>query len=205
MDSWERFDETSLPPKKDFYSELILKDISDKDYEHAQKVPNKYYTDTGDYHDLYVQADTFLPADVFEKLRDTCDGIYGLDAKWENDLSKFNEDFIKNYGEDSGIGYFLEVDIEYPKQLFDSHKDLPFLPERRKLKNVEKCVCSIDDKEKYVIHIRALKQVLNHGLKLKNVHRVIKFQQKEWLKPYIDMNTKLGKEEKMNLERVSLS
>ena len=92
------------------------------------------------------------------------------------------------------------MDIEYPKQLFGSHKELPFLPERRKLEKVEKLVCSIEDKEKYVIHIRALKQALNNGLKLKEVHRVIKFQQKAWLKPYIDMNTKLRKEGKSEFE-----
>ena len=97
--------------------------------------------------------------------------------KWENDLSRFNECFIKNYNENSDVGYFLELDIEYPKQLWSFHKDLPFLLERRKLEKVEKRVCSIEDKEKYVIHIRALKQALNHGLVLKDVHRVIKFNQ----------------------------
>ena len=102
--------------------------------------------------------------------------------KWENDLSIFTEDFIKNYDENSDVGYFLEVDIEYPKQLWSFHKNLPFLPERRKLEKVEKLVCSIEDKEKYVIHIRALKQALNHGLILKSVHRVIKFNQEAWLK-----------------------
>ena len=102
--------------------------------------------------------------------------------------------FIKNYSKNSDQGYFLKVDIEYPKQLWSSHKDLPFLPERKKLEKVEKLVCSIEDKEKYVIHIRALKQALNHGLVLKDVHRVIKFNQEAWLKPYIDMNTKLRKE-----------
>ena len=59
------------------------------------------------------------------------------------------------------------MDIEYPNQLFGSHKELPFLPE--KLEKVEKLVCSIEYKEKYVIHIRALKQALNYGLKLKKV------------------------------------
>ena len=121
--------------------------------------------------------------------------------KWENDLSRFNEDFIKNYNENSDVGYFLEVDVEYPKKLFGSHKDLPFLPERKKLEKVEKLVCSIEDKEKYVIHIRALKQALNNGLKLKMVHRVIKFQQKALLKSYIDMNTKLRKEAKNEFEK----
>ena len=50
---------------------------------------------------------------------------------WIDDLS-FNEDFIKNYHENGDVGYFLEVDIEYPKKLFGLHKDLPFLPERKK-------------------------------------------------------------------------
>ena len=63
--------------------------------------------------------------------------------KWVEKLSRFNERFIKNYNENSDIGYFLEVDIEYPKRLWSSHKDLPFLPERKKLQKVEKLVCSI--------------------------------------------------------------
>ena len=95
--------------------------------------------------------------------------------KWETDLLRFNENFIKTYNENTDVGYFLEVDIEYPKQLWSSHKDLPFLPEGRKLDKVEKLVCGIQDKEKYAIHIRALKQALNHGLILKDVRRVIKF------------------------------
>ena len=86
--------------------------------------------------------------------------------------------FIKNYNENSGIGYFLEVDIDYPKELFNLHKDLLFLPERKKVNKVEKLICSIEDKEKYVMHIRVLKQALNHGLVLRKVHRVIQFKQK---------------------------
>ena len=121
--------------------------------------------------------------------------------KWENDLSRFNEDFIENYNENSDVGYFLEVDIEYPKKLFNSHKELSFLPERKKLEKLEKLVCSIEDEEKYVIHIRALKQPLNHRLILKEVHRVIQFNQEAWLKPYIDMNTKLRKETKSEFEK----
>ena len=68
MDSWERFNEKSLPDKIYFYSELNLEDISDKDYLHAQKVFQKFCTDIGDYHDLYVQTDTFLFADILKKL-----------------------------------------------------------------------------------------------------------------------------------------
>ena len=82
----------------------------------------------------------------------------------QEELSKFNEDFIKNYDENSNEGYILEVDIDYPKKLFNLHKDLPFLPKRKKVEKVEKLICNIEHKEKYVIHIRALKQALNHGL-----------------------------------------
>ena len=65
---------------------------------------------------------------------------------WYNDyLSDFNKDFIKNYDENSDEGYFLEVDIEYPKKLWGSQKQLPFLPERKKLGKVDKLVCSIED------------------------------------------------------------
>ena len=60
--------------------------------------------------------------------------------KWKNGLLRFNADFIKNYNENSDVGYFLEVHIEYPKQLWSSHKDLPFLPQGRKLEKVEKLV-----------------------------------------------------------------
>ena len=78
---------------------------------------------------------------------------------------------------------------------------MPFLPERKKVNKVEKLICGIEDKEKYVMHIRVLKQALNHGLVLKKVHRVIQFNQEDWLKPYIDMNTKLRKEAKNDFEK----
>ena len=67
---------------------------------------------------------------------------------------------------------------------------------KKKLGKVEKRGCSIEDKEKYEIHIRGLKQALNHGLVLKDVNRVIKVNQEAWLMPYIDMNTKLRTEAK---------
>ena len=80
MDSWERFDETSLPDKEAFYSELNLEDITDKDYEHAQKVWKVFgIKNLGEYHDLYVQSDTLLLADVFENFRNKCLEIYELD------------------------------------------------------------------------------------------------------------------------------
>ena len=78
---------------------------------------------------------------------------------------------------------------------------MPFLPNREKIKKVEKLVTSIEDKEKYVRHIAALKQALNHGLKLKKVQRVIEFRQEALLKLYTDMNTKLRTEAKNDFEK----
>ena len=69
---------------------------------------------------------------------------------------------------------------------------------KKKVNKVEKLICNIEDKEKYVVPIKVLKQALNHGLVFKKVHRVI---QMNWLKPYIDMNTKLRKEAKNDFER----
>ena len=125
------------------------------------------------------------------------------DFKWikKEKLSNFNEDFIQNYDENGNIGYFLEVDIDYPKELFNLHKNLPFLPESKKVNEVEKLICSIENKEKYVIHIRSLKQALIKGLKLKKVHRIIQFKQKSWLRVYINMNTELRKNAKNEFEK----
>ena len=86
-------------------------------------------------------------------------------------MFKFDEDFIKNYDEDSDKGYFLEDDVEYPKKFLNVHGDLPFLAERKKIKKCNKLTCNINGKKKIVVHIRALKQALNHGLIiLKKVH-----------------------------------
>ena len=63
MDSWEKFDETSLPDKTAFYSELNLKDITDKDYDHVQKLFEEFCKNISEYHNLHVQCDTLLLAD----------------------------------------------------------------------------------------------------------------------------------------------
>ena len=113
--------------------------------------------------------------------------------KWVEDTSIINEEFIKNRNENSYKGYILEVDVKYPKELHDLHSDLPFLPKKMKIDKFKKLVCNLRNKKKHVVHIKSLKQVLNYGLKLKKVHRIIEFSQRVWLKPYIDMNTELRK------------
>ena len=80
MDSWERFNETSLLDKEAFNSELNLEDCTDEDYTHYKKVFKEFeLKNLGDYHDLYVQCDTLLLADVFENFRNKCIEIYELD------------------------------------------------------------------------------------------------------------------------------
>ena len=80
IDSWERFDGNTIPPKEAFYSELNLENITDKDYEHFKKVWETFeIKNLGEYHHLYVQCDTFLLADVFEHFRNKCIEMYKLD------------------------------------------------------------------------------------------------------------------------------
>ena len=95
----------------------------------------------------------------------------------------------------------LKVDIEYPKELHNLHKDLPFLCERRKLDKTSKLVTTLDDKKDYVVHISALKQALNHGSKFTKIHNVLEFKQVAWMKKYIDKNTKLRSEAKNDFEK----
>ena len=96
----------------------------------------------------------------------------------------------------------LEVDLEYPEKLHDLHNDYPFCPERVECKNgVEKLIPNLRDKTKYVIHYKNLIQCLKAGMKLKKIHRGIKFIESEWMKPYIEMNTNLRTKAKNNFEK----
>ena len=93
----------------------------------------------------------------------------------------------------------LEVDLEYPNHLHDLHNDYPLAPERITCENkVEKLIPNLRNKEKYVVHYENLKQYLGLGLRLTRIRRGIKFEESEWLKPYIEMNTKLRTKAKNN-------
>ena len=120
--------------------------------------------------------------------------------KWI-DNKEINEEFIKNYDENDNKGYILEVDVKYPKRLHELHSDLSFLSERMKIDKCNKLVCNLFSKKKYLAHINSLKQALNHGFKLKKIHRIIEFNQEAWLQPYIDMNTELRKAAKNDFEK----
>ena len=95
----------------------------------------------------------------------------------------------------------MEVDVEYPKHIRMSHGDLPFLPERMKINKSTKLFCNVPDKKNHVVHVVALKQALDHGLKITKVHETIQFDQEAWLKPYIYMNTRLQTEAKNDFEK----
>ena len=227
-----------------------MEDITDVDYKHAKIVfKNLINKNLGDYHDLHVQSDTLLLADVFfENFRNMCIKVYQRDpahflsapglawkaslkktevklelltdvdmlfmvekgtkggichamhryAKannksmkdynkdeeesfleyvdasnlygwamseplpvdgfdWVKDLSKTDEDFIKNYDKDSDKGYIPEVDVKYPKNLHDLHSDLPFLPERMKIDKYSKLTCNLYDEKKLCCSYKIIK------------------------------------------------
>ena len=85
----------------------------------------------------------------------------------------------------------LEVDIEYPKELHDSHNEYPLAPESVKIKNVEKLIPNLKNKERYVLHRDNLLLYESLGLKIKKIHKGITFTESPWLKKYIDLNTSL--------------
>ena len=156
--------------------------------------------------------------------------LYGLsmiqklpyrNLKWDD---KITEDDIINY--DNGrTGYILDVDLEYPKELHDLHNDYPLAPEVMNVKanmlsekqveiyklingskepkdeKTNKLILNLNDKNKYVVHIRTLQFYLKHGLKLKKVHRAIQFEQKEIFKPYIESNTEKRKNARNDFEK----
>lgn len=93
---------------------------------------------------------------------------------------------------DSEVGYYLEVDLEYPnsKIIHDDHADFPFCPEKKICATGdERLITDLTSKKNYVVHYSYLNECLENGLLLRKVHRVLKFKQKPWLKPYVDFNT----------------
>ena len=121
--------------------------------------------------------------------------------RWIN-CNGFNPEVIVSHlSENDKYGYLLEVDVGYPKELHDLHNDIPFMCSKMKVGGVEKLIPNLYDKEKYIIHIRALKQAIDHGLKLKKIHRCIRFLQSPWMKEYIDFNMKLRTAAKNDFEK----
>lgn len=309
IDSFDRFDETSIPQKEAFYSRLTRDGISDADFQHVQTVWEAFKCKTlGDYHDIYLRTDVLLLADVFEAFRTTSMTHYGLDPahyfsapgmSWDAllettkvqlelltdiDMHLFMEKGLRGgvcmvskrfakannpqcpdydstkpnswiiyldannlYGwamkqllpvggfqwvnpelhevvvtpDDAAEGYILEVDLEYPEHLHDSHSDYPLAPElisipkqwlsgyQRTLVNelggkfaeCMKLAPNLHNKERYIIHYRNLKLYQSLGMRVTKIHRAIKFRQEAWMAPYIQLNTDLRAKAKSEFEK----
>ena len=133
--------------------------------------------------------------------------------KWVNNRNEI-EQILMKIKSNNWIGYILEVDLEYPKNIHYEHSDYALAPEKINIQkewlsdycseivnehNIttgtnKKLVTNLMDKDKYVLHYRNLQQFLQLGLKFKKIHRILKFKQKYWMKPYIDFNTQKRKE-----------
>ena len=273
VNSWDRFNETQLPPIDAFCSNLNMSLISEEDYQHAQRVWEEFEIhNLGVYHDLYLRTDVVLLANVYEAFRDTCFRHYKLDPvnfytspglAWKACLkctgiklelltdpdmrlmfeqgirggitqavrnyasanNKYMGDKFDPKSESSYLqyldvnnlygwamsqplptggfkwvdvnpneiselttrtdkGYIPEVDVSYPKELHNSHDDLPFMCERMEINGVEKLVLNLRNKKNYIIHIQALNQVLPHGLRLDRIHRAIELMTMEKIRKH---------------------
>ena len=308
MKSFENFEENHLPSKEHFFNELSGKHISDEDYIFIHNLWNTFnLKNLGELHNLYMETDVFLLADVFEEFREFSLLKYGLDPahfntapalswsaallhtnqvleiptdsdmhlffdrgirggasqiaypyakanhdglndfddkkdkafinlfdcnnqygyamreylpthgfKWVektfNDIDYWTK-FILKQNENQAIGFFFEIDLEYPDELHDLHDDYPLAPhhleieydmlsehqksllEKLNIKSGGKKLClTLLKKEKYICHYRNLKYYLEKGLKIVKIWRVLQFRQSPWLKSYIDLNTQLRQE-----------
>ncbi|XP_031338205.1 uncharacterized protein LOC116179551 [Photinus pyralis] len=292
VDSWEKLNETRLPPKNEFFSSLRNDGVNDEDYEHALNLWNVFSIQTlGQYSDLYLKTDVLLLADVFENFRATCLKTYKLDPlhyytapglafdamlkiteiklelltdidqvmfvekgirggitqcstryakannKYMNDDYRpdlesiylmyfdinslygatmcealpygefsFVDDFesldILNHPDDADIGYIVDCDFDYPKELHESHSDLPLAPEHMcpPGSRIKKLMLTLFPKRNYVLHYRNLKLYIKHGLKLVKINRVLRFKQSAWLKKYIELNTRMRKQSTNDFE-----
>ena len=173
--------------------------------EYDEKAPSKYimYLNA---NNLYGWAmSQYLPTGNFKWMTD-------------KEISKID---LGKYKKDGKKGLILEVDLEYPQELHNLHNNYPVAPEKVKVSNdmllgyckkiakkykisiglVSKLIPTLGEKKEYVLHYRNLQLYLDLGLKIKKVHRVLKFHQSPWLKQYIDFNTEKRKHAKNSFEK----
>jgi hypothetical protein len=129
-----------------------------------------------------------------------CQPLPYADFRWVDNVSDFDVIAITL---DSPIGYILEIDLEYPQHLHDTHTDLPFCPTRDKPpgKRQDKLLATLYDKKRYIIHYRNLQQCIRHGLRVKKIHRILQFAQSPWLRDYNELNTKFRTLAKNDFEK----
>ena len=132
-----------------------------KDYNKNKELSYLKYWDVNNFYGRVMSQK--LPVNDFNRVED---------------ISGFNEDFIKSYNDESVKEYFLEADVQYCENLHNLYNALPFLIKTMNIEKVEKTVVNLQDKTKYVTHIWNLKQALNHGLEFKKVCRPLNFIKK---------------------------
>ena len=173
--------------------------------EYDEKVPSKYimYLDA---NNLYGWAmSQYLPTGNFKWMTD-------------KEISKID---LGKYKKDGKKGLIQELDQEYPQELHDLYNDYPVAPEKVKVSNgmlsgyckkiaekykisiglVSKLIPTLRDKKEYVLHYRNLQLYLDLGLKIKKIHRALKFDQSLWLNQYIDFNTEKRKDAKNSFKK----
>ena len=121
--------------------------------------------------------------------------------RWINCDGWNPEKLVNMLSKEKKYGYLLEVDVKYPRELHSLHNDIPFMCDKMNISGVEKLIPNLYDKKKYIIHIRVLKQAIDHGLILEKIHRCIRFRQSAWMKEYIDFNTRLRTTAKNDFEK----
>lgn len=156
------------------------------------KANNKYMTD----YDPVAESHFIMYFDV--------NNLYGFTMmqplpyggfRWlcQEEIEEFD---VLQVEDNSSCGYILEVDLDYSQQLHDLHRDLPFCPEHSIPPGSKhnKLLTTLYDKKNYVVHYTYLQQAIKSGLRLKKIHKVLKFDQKAFLKKYIDVNSRLRQE-----------
>jgi hypothetical protein len=111
--------------------------------------------------------------------------------RWVNEKQFADHYHIINLNENDKTGYIFEVDLDYPEELHEEHSDMPFCCVHSTQPDEPRLQLNLHNKKKYVILDQNLKQCMNHGLKLKKIHRVLQFTKKPWLKDYVYYNTRL--------------
>ena len=143
---------------------------------------------------------------IIKRLAEEFEGDFECLGENKEKYITFSVPIKKESNEDGTIIYRIKfidsfIYIKYPKKLHNKHSNLPFLQERMKVNKCKKLVYNLYDKKDYVDHVRSLKQALNHGLEIKKINRVLKFNQSAWLKSYIDMNTEKRKNAKNDFDK----
>ena len=163
------------------------------------KANNKYMKDFNkkelSKYLMYVDANNLYGAAMSEKLP-----VHSFKWMTNKEIENlFNNQIVQVWNKNPCI---LEVDLIYPEELHDLHNDYPLCPERVECdRGVKKLIPNLRHKNNYVIHYKNLMQCLRLGMKLKKIHRGIKFIEAAFLKPYIDKNTSLRAQAKNNFEK----